>query len=382
MRHVIRTAVVLTAASALLLPAWGADAPKIRIGLVGPFSGTLASVGERIGNGARMATEERNAAGGVLGSQIELVVSDDEGDPQKSTIVAQRLVDDPTIAAVIGPMNSGAVLAAAPIYEQGGLAFISPAGTNPKITDSGWKAAFRTAGRDDREGPISAKFIVETLRPKTVFMIDDRTAFEKGIADEVEKVLKANGITVRREQISRDDKDLSSILTLIKTANLDLVYAAIEASQAALLTRQADGLGIRPRIMGNGSMRRPKEFIEAAGGTAEGAYVSLNARDPNRDPAAKAWAEKFAARYGTAPSGNEASAYDAARALFKAIEVVGQKGGRVDRAAVINTLHGLKDVKSIFGHDLTFDAKGDVPGVPVTIFQVKGGEFVEVARLQ
>jgi branched-chain amino acid transport system substrate-binding protein len=159
-RHDVRAALaVMLAAGVLVLPGGGAGATRIKIGLVGPFSGTLASVGERIGNGAHMAIEERNAAGGLLGAPVELVVSDDEGDPQKSTIVAQRLVDDPAVVAVIGPMNSGAVLAAAPIYERAGLAFITPSGTNVRITDSGWKTAFRTTGRDDGEGPAAGRFV-------------------------------------------------------------------------------------------------------------------------------------------------------------------------------------------------------------------------------
>jgi branched-chain amino acid transport system substrate-binding protein len=356
----------------------------IRIGIVGPFSGRSADSGNRLANAVRMAIDEQNAAGGLLGAQIEAVISDDEGVPEKSTLVAQRLVDDMAVLGVIGPMNSGAVLAAGSIYERGRLPFITPAATNPRVTEQGWKAAFRLAGRDDREGPGSAVFIADVIKPKKVVLISDKTAFEAGIVKEVDRVLKERGIATDIQEVSADDRDLAPLISSIKASQADFVYIGMTGPQAALFLKQAAQAGTKIRGLGNGSLRERETFIKAAGGEAEGIYVSYNAQDPRIVPQAQDFITKFRAKYNASVSAYEPQAYDAANILLGAIKAAGVKGGKINRADVLAALKVQKNYNGAVGIPITFDDKGDIAAAPVNIFQVKGDDFgfVKAVTLQ
>ncbi len=253
----------------------------LKIAVVGPFSGRGAEAGERVASAVRMAVEEVNAAGGLGGVKVDVVIGDDEGVPEKSTLVAQRMADDPAVLGVIGPMNSGAVLAAGSIYERAGLPFITPTATNARVTEQGWKMAHRLAGRDDREGPASAIFIAEEIKPKKVLLISDKTAFQAGIVQEVQRVLKQRGVSdATIEEVSDQDRDLTPLITRIKASGADFIYLGMTAPQAALFMKQAAQGGLKVRGLGNGSLRERDSFVKAAGGDAEGIFVSYNAQDP------------------------------------------------------------------------------------------------------
>ncbi|HWC04253.1 MAG TPA: branched-chain amino acid ABC transporter substrate-binding protein [Methylomirabilota bacterium] len=354
-------------------------AGPIRIGIVGPFSGRSAEAGERVASAVKMAIEEQNAAGGILGAKVEAVIGDDEGVPEKSTLLAQRLVDDPLVLGVIGPMNSGAVLATGGIYERGVLPFITPTATNARLTEQGWKVAHRTAGRDDREGPASAVFIAEELRPKKVLLISDKTAFQTGIVQEVLRILKQRGVAdATIEEVSDQDRDLTPLVTRTKASGADFVYIGVGAQQAALFLKQAAQGGLRIRGLGNGSLRDKEAFIKAAGGEAEGIYVSYNAQDPRLVPEAKDFVAKFEAKYKKSVSAYEPQAYDATMILMNAIKTAGARGGKVNRADVLAAIKATRDYRGVLGIPITFDAKGDIAAAPINIFRVEGGDFVRV----
>jgi branched-chain amino acid transport system substrate-binding protein len=352
---------------------------SIKIGIVGPFSGRNAEAGERVASAVKMAIEEQNAGGGILGAKIEAVIGDDEGVPEKSTLLAQRLVDDPLVLGVIGPMNSGAVLATGGIYERGILPFITPTATSARLTEQGWKVAHRTAGRDDREGPASAIFIAENLRPKKVLLISDKTAFQSGIVQEVHRVLRQRGIgDATIEEVSDQDRDLTPLVTRIKAMGPDFVYIGVGAQQAALLLKQAAQGGLKIRGLGNGSLRDRVAFIQAAGGEAEGIYVSYNAQDPRMVPEAKDFIARFEAKYKKSVSAYEPQAYDAAVILMNAIKTAGAKGGKVNRPDVLAAIKATRDHRGVLGIPITFDAKGDIAAAPINIFRVQGEDFVRV----
>jgi len=351
----------------------------LKIGVVGPFSGRAAEAGERVGSAVKMAVEELNAAGGVQGVKVEVVIGDDEGVPEKSTLVAQRLADDPAVLGVIGPMNSGAVLAAGSIYERAGLPFITPTATNARLTEQGWKMAHRLAGRDDREGPASAIFIAEELKPKKVLLISDKTAFQAGIVQEVQRVLKQRGVSdTTIEEVSDQDRDLSPLVTRIRASGADFVYLGMIAPQAALFVKQAAQGGLRVRGLGNGSLRDREAFVKAAGGDAEGIFVSYNAQDPRMVPEAKEFVAKFEAKYNKSVSAYEPQAYDGTMILLNAIKAAAAKGGKVNRADVVAAIKAVKGYRGVLGLPITFDAKGDIAAVPVNIFKVQGDDFVFV----
>jgi branched-chain amino acid transport system substrate-binding protein len=368
----------------VLLAAGRADAQPafrgpVKIGIVGPFSGRSAEAGERVASAVRMAIDEQNASGGLLGARVEAVIGDDEGVPEKSTIVAQRLGDDPLVVGVIGPMNSGAVLAAGSIYERSGLPFITPTATNAKVTEQGWKVAHRLAGRDDREGPASAIFIAEELKPRKVLLVSDKTAFQAGIVQEVQRVLRQRGVgDATIEDVSDQDRDLTPLITRIKASGADFVYLGMNAPQAALFLKQAAQTGLKVRALGNGSLREREAFIRAAGGEAEGVYVSYNAQDPRMVPEARDFIAKFEARYGKSVSAYEPQAYDATVILLNAIKAAGVKGGKIDRTDVLAAIKATRGYRGVLGMPITFDGKGDIAAAPINIFRVQNGDFVLV----
>lgn len=353
-------------------------ANPVKIGIVGPFSGRSAEAGERVGSAVRIAVEEANEAGGLFGKPVEIVIGDDEGQPEKSTIVAQRLIDDGSVLGVIGPMNSGAALAAGPLYNRARLPFLTPTATNPRITEQGWTVAFRVAGRDDIEGPAAAMFIADDIKPKKVLAISDKTAFQAGIVQEVSRKLKERGIEVIIEEVNDQDRDLSPLITRIKSSGAEVVYLGMVAAQSSLLLKQAAQAGVKFQAVGNGSARERELFIKASAGHAEGAFVTYNARDPRTVPEAKAFIEKFEKRIGKSVSAYEPQAYDATKILLRAIKAAGLKNGKVARADVVAAIKAERDYPAIMGVKITFNSKGDIAAAPISVFRVEKDDFVFV----
>src|SRR5262249_4215190 len=337
----------------------------IKIGIVGPFSGRGAEAGERVASAVKMAVEEFNAAGGVGGVKVDIVIGDDEGVPEKSTLVAQRMADDAAMLGGIGPMNSGAVLAAGTIYERAGLPFITPTATNARVTEQGWKMAHRLAGRDDREGPASAIFIAEEIKPKKVLLISDKTAFQAGIVQEVQRVLQQRGIADTDLEAGRDqERGLSPPVPPGKASGANLLYLGMTAPQAALFVRQAAQGGLKVRGLGNGSLREREAFVKAAGGDAEGIFVSYNAQDPRMVPEAKDFIAKFQAKYNKSVSAYDPQAYDGTMILLNAIKTAAAKGGRVNRDDVAAAITAVKGYRGVLGLPIHFDGKGDIAAAP------------------
>ena len=200
---------------------------EIKIGHVAPLTGGIAHLGKDNENGARLAVEEANAAGVKLdGKDVKftLVAEDDQADPKVGTTVAQKLVDA-KVVGVVGHLNSGTSIPASPIYNQAGIPVISGSATNPKLTEQGYKNQFRVVGRDDQQGPAIASYIASEKKPKVVAVIDDATAYGEGIANEVEKALKAAKIQVlAREKGTDKTTDWKAIPTKLKGRNPDAVF--------------------------------------------------------------------------------------------------------------------------------------------------------------
>ena len=252
------TLTLLAAAVALIgcgeqKPAATATAPaaggvEVKIGHVGPLTGGIAHLGKDNENGARLAVEEANAAGiKIDGKAVKFVfvAEDDQADPKVGTTVAQKLVDA-KVAGVVGHLNSGTSIPASPIYSQAGIPVISGSATNPKLTEQGFKTQFRVVGRDDQQGPAVANYLAANNKPKLVAVIDDATAYGEGIANEVEKTLKAAGIkTLPREKGTDKTTDWKAILTKLRGRNPDAVfYGGMDATGGPLL-KQGRELGIK-----------------------------------------------------------------------------------------------------------------------------------------
>ena len=220
----------------------------IMIGHVGPLTGGIAHLGKDNENGARLAVEEANAAKIQIDgkeAKFVLVAEDDQADPKVGATVAQKLVDA-KVAGVVGHLNSGTSIPASPIYNQAGIPVISGSATNPKLTEQGFKKQFRVVGRDDQQGPAIASYLAANTKPKAVAIIDDATAYGAGLADEVEKTLKAAGVKVlAREKGTDKTTDWKPVLTKLKGRNPDAVfYGGMDATGGPLL-KQGRELGIK-----------------------------------------------------------------------------------------------------------------------------------------
>ncbi|MGI6567771.1 MAG: branched-chain amino acid ABC transporter substrate-binding protein [Limnochordia bacterium] len=354
--------------------------PPIKIGAAGPYTGDVSKIGLDGLNAIKMAVEEANAAGGINGRMIEIVEADDAADPAKAIIVAEMLAMDRNVIGVVGPMNSATAQAALPTYQRAGLPIISQSATYPQLTEMGYDIMFRICPRDDAQGPASAEFITEVLQAKTIYIIDDKTTYGQGLADQVEPGLKAAGVQVLRGQIDIADRDFSPILTRVRAAEPDLVYLGLaNPAQAASLIKQAAGLGLDVTFMGGDGLKEKDQLIDGAGGLAEGMYVTSIGKDIREVPEAQAFIEKFEARYG-AMSVFGGQSYEAAHILIDAARRAAADPMAINRSNVREAISKTTGYKGILGFPISFDAKGDVVGASIFVYQVQDGEFVPVAE--
>src|SRR5499427_9270440 len=252
------------------------DVVVVKIGHAGPLTGGIAHLGKDDENGAHLAVDEATAKKLKIGGKtirFELMSEDDQADPKMGPTIAQKMVDA-KVAGVVGHLNSGVSIPASAVYNQAGLPMISGSATNPKLTEQGFKDVFRTVGRDDQQGPAVAAYIANELKMKKVAIADDATAYGEGLANEVEKTLKAAGVqVVTREKTNDKATDFKAILTKMKGRNPDAIfYGGMDATGGPML-KQARELGIKSTFaFGDGACTA--EMNKLAGPAAEGMYCS------------------------------------------------------------------------------------------------------------
>jgi branched-chain amino acid transport system substrate-binding protein len=342
----------------------------VKIGQVSPLTGPQAHLGKDNDNGARLAIDEANARGVTLGGQkvkFVLLSEDDQADPKTATIVAQKLVDA-QVKGVIGHLNSGASIPASKIYHDAGIPQISPSATAIKYTDQGFKTAFRTMTNDRQQGRVLGEFLVKKMGGKRVAIIDDRTAYGQGLADEVEKAVKASGgELVAREYTSDKATDFSAILTSIKGKKPDVLFFGGMDPQGAPMAKQMQSLGLKAKFLGGDGLQTT-EFLKLASAAAEGVTASSPGLPIDSMPGGKAFRDKFTAKYGPIQT-YAPYAYDAATAMITAME----KAGSADPAKVLVELPNIR-FAGVTG-EIGFDAKGDVLGGAITLYRVKAGKW-------
>jgi branched-chain amino acid transport system substrate-binding protein len=347
----------------------------IKIAAGAPLTGPLAKQGQEVANAVKLAVEEWNAKGGVLGKQIEVLEADDQGNPQVGVAAAEKVAADPAVVGAIWGITSVTCIPVSEIFEQESLVMISPGCTNPQVTDRGLKSVNRLCARDDLQGPAGMVFAVDELQAKKIAMFDDGTTGPRGVADEAEKKGKELGVEVERYVIRSGDKDFRAILgTLPK--DIDLIYASLWAPDAALLVKQLPDVGLETPVIGPDGQYEPVDYIEASAGAAEGNYVSFLVPDLKKVPTATAFAEAFEAEYGPLSSYGPL-AYEATNLMLSAIE----QAGELDRAAIRDAVRATENYTGILGFPITFDDKGDVVGANVYIYQVQGTGFELVSSV-
>jgi branched-chain amino acid transport system substrate-binding protein len=348
----------------------------VKIGHAGPLTGGIAHLGKDNENGVRLALDEANAKGITIdGKKIkfELVAEDDQADPKVGTTVAQKLVDA-KVAGIVGHLNSGVTIPASAIYNQAGIPFISGSATNPKVTEQGFKVAFRTVGRDDQQGPAIASYLAAESKIKTVAIVDDATAYGKGLAEEVEKTLKAAGVKVVANEHGTDKTtDWKAVLTKIKGKKPDAVFYGGMDATAGPMVKQAAELGIKKVQFAFGDGACSDEMSKLAGPAAEGLLCS-QAGIPQQ-AASKAFLDAFKAKYGDVKQ-YAPFTYDGAGLLIAAM----QKANSTDPAKYLPSLASIS-YEGATGH-IEFDAKGDRKDAEMTIFEMKNGKVEPIAIIK
>jgi branched-chain amino acid transport system substrate-binding protein len=358
--HLAAVAALALTAGMLAAPAQAQD--TIKIAAVGPTTGPVTQYGDMVREGVATAVEQVNAAGGVNGKKLEVVVIDDGCEPKQGPTAANRVVND-KIGFVVGGVCSGATIAAAPIYEQEGVVMITPSATSPALTDGKkFNFIFRTIGRDDQQGPAAAAYIIDKVKPKRVAVLHDKQSYGQGIATSVKNVLeKANIKIVDFEGINAGDSDYSAVITKLKSENADFVYYGGYHPEMGLLMRQAAEQGLKAQFMGPEGTGNP-DINAIAGPAVEGMLLTLPA-DFSQDPKNASVVKLFKDKNRNPSGAFQLTAYTATMAI-----VDGIKGsGSTDPAKVAAWLH-KNSIESPIGK-ISWNSQGDLNKFAFEVFQ-------------
>ncbi|MDH4122294.1 MAG: branched-chain amino acid ABC transporter substrate-binding protein [Deltaproteobacteria bacterium] len=324
----------------------------IRVGLAGPLTGPNAKFGEQLLKGAQMAAQQINAQGGILGKKVEIVEGDDACEAKQARSVANRMVDE-QVSAVIGHFCSSSTIPASEVYAERNLLMITPGSTNPQVTDRGYPVIFRTCGRDDQQGKVAAAFIANTLKPRAVAIVHDKTTYGQGLADAMRAELNGRYHVkeVMYEGIALGDKDFNALITKMKGAKVDLIYYGGVSTEAGLLARQAAEQRLGAKFVSGDGVMTPS-FPETAGPAAEGVLMTFGP-DPRQNKAAQSAVKAFQ-DIGYDPESYTLYSYAAAEIIFQALAANqatrdGKVLGDYIRSRPASTVLGVK----------TFDTKGD-----------------------
>ncbi len=354
-----------------------AQAPtvKVKIGIMAPITGPAASIGTEQLNWAKLAVDDFNAA---TGWAVEAVEGDTQLDPSVAVTVAESLIADADIYGVVGPAGSQEVESSQPKFKEAGLVHISGSATRPSLTTTGFDTFFRTVPSDNDQGPVVASFIINVLKSKSAFLIDDKTSYSTSLADIAGEALTAAGVTVERDQVNQADTDFSSLVTKIKTAGSEVVFFPGQiASQGALIAQQLKEQGVKTVLFGADGFFSADDFIKGAAGASDGSYVSSFAKDIHAVESSADVVKRFTDKYGEFGTFGPPT-YAATMVLLEAIQRANDAGD-LSRAKVLDEV-GETDVDiSVLGDPLSFADNGDVVGAQEYIFQVQGDNFVQVS---
>ncbi|GAB7540165.1 branched-chain amino acid ABC transporter substrate-binding protein [Burkholderia sp. 3C] len=369
------TAIAAAATLALSLGApavMAADAPQtVLIGLAAPLTGPSARIGKDLQNGAQLAVDDANRTHPTIGGKpvvYKLVAVDDQSDPRTAVTVAQDLVGQHVIG-VVGHWNTGCSVPAARVYHDAGIPEIAPASTGHQYTLQGFDTAFRIMGHDDTGGAYTGAYAVKTLHAKRIAVLDDRTSFGSGLADQFVKGVKADGGNiVDREYVTDKTTDFSGVLTAIKSKRPDVVFFGGLDAQAAPIARRMHQLGIDATLLGAGGFVS-QTFLSLAGKDGEGVTALEPGRPLAKMPGGPAFDAQYRARYHAPIELHAPFAYDAAATLI----AVAQQTGSTDPAKLVAALHKV-DRQGVTGR-IQFDAQGNLKDPAYTIYQVRDGKW-------
>jgi branched-chain amino acid transport system substrate-binding protein len=346
-----KTMLGFASAAAMAIAFAGAAQAELKIATAGPMTGPYASFGDQMARGAKMAVADINAAGGVLGQQLSLAIGDDACDPKQAVAVANKFVAD-GVVYVAGHFCSGSSIPASKVYEEESVLQISPASTNPKLTEEGGDNVFRVCGRDDQQGIVAGNMLADEFGGKKIAILHDKTAYGKGLADETKKQLNSRGIKeAMYEAYTAQEKDYTAVVSKMKAAGIDVFYVGGYHTEAGLMIRQAREQGYGVQLV-SGDALVTDEFWKITGDSGQGTLMTFSP-DPRKNPDAAPVVAKFKAQ-NYDPEGYTLYTYGAIQAWAQAVE----KAGSTDLEKVIATLRTNK-FNTVLGQ-IGFDMKGDV----------------------
>lgn len=347
-----------------------AFAQDLTIAVAGPMTGTESAFGRQMKNGADLAVADINAAGGVAGKKLALDAEDDACDPKQARSVAEKIAGA-KIPFVAGHFCSSSSIPASEAYADGNVLQITPASTNPLFTERKlWNVA-RVCGRDDQQGLIAAQFIAKNYKGKNIAILNDKTTYGKGLADETKKALNKAGITEKLyESYNKGDKDFNAIVSRLKKENIDLVYVGGYHQEAGLILRQMRDQGLKTVLM-SGDALADKEYASITGPAGEGTLFTFGP-DPRNKPTAKAIVERFKAK-GIDPEGYTLYTYAAMQVWSQAVK----KAGTTDAKKVMETIKAGK-WDTVLG-PIEYDAKGDIKQIDYVVYKWDAkGNYAEI----
>jgi branched-chain amino acid transport system substrate-binding protein len=294
-----------------------------------------------------------------LGYDLVLVPYDDQAKPEVGVANARNIIADSNVMVVVGHFNSGVALPASEVYKDAMLAMISPANTATEITDRGYPNVNRVCGRDDVQGPVGARFAAQDLKLKSVYIIQDKTLYGQGVADNFRVEAQKLSMNILGYEGTEERANFSPLIIPLKARNPDLVYFGGIYHQGGLLLKQLRERGVKARFMGPDGLDSP-EMVNIAGSAVAGSYYTTVAGPPDAYPESAAFTKKFKQRFGRDVESFAMYGYDAALVGIKAMEewLKANGGKRPSRAEVSAAVRSIKNFKGVTGA-IQFDNKGD-----------------------
>ena len=369
-----KSALSLTVLAALALGTASAQT-TIKIASLSPLSGGQSDLGTQIRNGAQLAVNEYKAQFKKLGFDLVLVPYDDQADPATGTAAARKIAADRQILAVVGTLNSGVAIPASAALVSSKVAMVSPANTANGVTDRGLSNMNRIVARDDAQGPAGANFISGNLKAKKVYVLNDKTAYGEGLAKEVEKALKAKGVTVSANEGTEEKSDFSSIVAKIKLVNPDAIYFGGIYNQVGVFIKQLREAGVQAPVVGGDGLDSP-DLARVAGTGATNVYYTTVSAPLSALPAARAFAGSYRKAFGSDPQGFAAFAYDAARvALQGVLNAAKGNGGRVPSRTQVESAVRAGTYSGLLSGSVKFNAVGDRQSAKLYVMKLTGGKL-------
>ena len=338
----------------------GTASAQVKFGMAGPITGPSAATGAQMKNGVEQAIVDINAAGGILGQKLTVQFGDDVSDPKQGVSVANKFAAD-GVKFVIGDYNSGVTIPSSEVYQENGILEITPASTNPTVTERKMWNIFRTCGRDDQQGLVAGNYILKHFKGKKIAVVHDKTTYGKGLADETKKALNKGGMKeVLYEGINTGEKDYSALVSKIKQSGADLVYFGGLYTEGGLIVRQMRDQGVKAPMMGGDGITSD-EFASVGGPGVEGTLMTYGP-DPRNNPAAKDAVAKFRAKK-FEPEAYTLYSYAGVQIIKQAAEAAKS----LDPKKVAEKMHSGMKFKTVLG-DISYDKKGDLTKLDYVVY--------------